>query len=92
MKQTKRIAVVYTLVQGRKHYVSHTSPSSLMPGLKVTRFSPDVNHAKEFENEVEADACIAQLVNPAGRVFSVCTENIDVEMQQKQKSWQEALT
>jgi hypothetical protein len=92
MKLTKRIAVIYTLVQGRKQYVAHTSPSSLLAGLKVTRFTPLVDQAKEFDNEVEAEDCITKLVNPAGRVFSVCTETIDVEKQQEQKSWEEALT
>lgn len=73
----KTVAVIYTIMLGRKSYVTnHVISSTLQPGKKVVTFNTNLDKAKGFDNEVEAEAFRELIVNPAQRQLVVGSETI----------------
>ena len=89
---TKRIAVLHTIIQGRKQYLArHLRQSTLDRTLKVATYTPQLTGAMEFSNEVEAEAFIQKIANIAGRALVASTEVVNVENQKEKRAMKETL-
>lgn len=88
----KSIAVIYTVINGKKHFVDHASASTLHAGQKVVTYTQQADCAKEFESLQHAISFIPCIVNPYKRQLLAGMEHIDTDSKwRKQKEMEEAL-
>lgn len=88
-KQPKTIqrVVIYYELSGKKHYVSETPKRQ--DGLIAASYSEDVEDAKDYDTEIEAQGIVNKIVNYNNRDFLI--ERVQVAAVKDNTSFMEEL-